>query len=183
MLVLLTSAAFGAPKDPEAPGNVALMAAPSGFKLFYKSEFAADVKVTIFDEHRKIVYQEVIRAIDSFVRPYNLRNLGEGDYTVEIDGAEGKQVERIFFGAAVPDLAVRLVPVYGVEGKFILSVPRNGRSRLNVTIFGADDERLFSETTHTGDDFARVYDLRSYGKDVVFRVTDSHGNLAIVQPH
>lgn len=177
-MVMMSIVALGASENPltTAPGSMAVMSVPSGFKLFYKSSKTADVKITIYNEEGTVVFEEKLHSVDGFIRPYNLTNLDEGEYRVELDENGSRQVRKITFGQSVKPLSVRLIAVAGSTGKYVLSVPANGSNSLSVRVFGKDGALAFSETCHVhGADFARVYDVRDLGEGVSFSVLDAHG--------
>src|SRR5690606_11632736 len=146
-MVMMSIVALGAGKNPltTAPSSMAVMNMPSGFKLFYKSSKVADVKITIYDEEGTVVFQEKLRSIDSFIRPYNLSNLDEGEYRVELDEDGIRQVRKVRFGQDVKPFTARLVAVAGTTGKYVLSVPDSGSDSLFIRVFGNDGELLHSQ--------------------------------------
>ena len=74
-------------------------------KIFYRSENADRVKVTILDAASKAVFTEEIKNRSSFVRPYNLENLPFGEYTIVLEDRNGRTEEH--FTYAKPAVEVR----------------------------------------------------------------------------
>src|SRR5689334_15914649 len=64
------------------------------YNVYYKGTEESAVKVTILNEKNRVVFTETIRSA-GFKRPYNFRELPEGQYTVVVSGKDGEQVQKI----------------------------------------------------------------------------------------
>jgi len=67
------------------------------FKLHYKSEKSGTVEISILNEKSKIIFSETIRKIDGFIRPYNFKDLPEGQYTLMVIDESGKSIEKVSY--------------------------------------------------------------------------------------
>jgi hypothetical protein len=65
------------------------------YKLVYRSEEASDVVITILNKDEKVVFMEVIKKSDGFVRPYNFKKLPVGQYTFRIESESASHAEII----------------------------------------------------------------------------------------
>ena len=80
VLMVISSVVFARRADnPGAAAGMAVVKNGTTFKLYYKGTQQMDVKVSILDATNKIVFTEVLRKVEGFVRPYNFSNLPEGD--------------------------------------------------------------------------------------------------------
>ncbi len=183
ILIAALAAPWSVKANIDPSTGMEVVSSKSGFLLFYKAETFDDVMVKIYDAQGKRVYQEKIRHIDSFIRPYNLETLGEGEYRVELSNRNGTLVKEVTFQRKKMELRPRVLGVEGATGKYVLSVPSNGSSELNIRIFDKNGRLVHSEYEETSGDFARVYDLRQFNGTLVFKISDSMGNQSAVSVH
>jgi len=165
---------------PKTEVGMAVVQSGSLIKLFYKGAKASDVKVTILNEKGEAVYKETIRHIESFVRPYNFSSLNEGNYTIQLDGEEGKQLQNISYHKEVTKNLMNLTRLAGSNDKYILSVPNKREEVLNIKIFNAENTLIYSETEKIQSDFAKVYNLGNVGADFTFEITGKDGETAYI---
>ena len=165
---------------PKTEVGMAVVQSGSLIKLFYKGAKASDVKVTILNEKGEAVYKETIRRIESFVRPYNFSSLNEGNYTIQLDGEEGKQLQNISYHKEVTKNLMNLTRLAGSNDKYILSVPNKREEVLNIKIFNAENTLIYSETEKIQSDFAKVYNLGNVGADFTFEITGKDGETAYI---
>ena len=163
---------------PKTEVGMAVVQSGSLIKLFYKGAKASDVKVTILNEKGEAVYKETIRRIESFVRPYNFSSLKEGNYTIQLDGEEGKQLQNINYQKTEAKNLMNLTRLAGSDSKYILSVPNKKEEVLNIKIFNAENTLIYSETEKIESDFAKVYNLGNVGAGFTFEVTGKDGETA-----
>ncbi|HEY9049124.1 MAG TPA: hypothetical protein VIN08_24655 [Ohtaekwangia sp.] len=175
-MLISTSAMFaGAIENPNASTGMAIMKNGTTIKLFYKGTRPADVKVSILDAKNKLVYAETIQNVDGFVRPYNFSNLKEGEYTIELVGENGRQVERVNYHFGKVEKLANVLHVAGEPSKYILTVANKGADVLTVKIYDSIGTLLYNAKEEADGDFARIYNLENYHGAVTFEVTDSNG--------
>lgn len=110
MLMVISSVAFARRMDnPVAAAGVAVMKNGSTFKLFYKGAQHSDVKVSIVDARDHVVFSEVIKKVEGFMRPYNFSNLPEGNYTIEVSDKSGRYIEKISYNKGKVEKLANLV--------------------------------------------------------------------------
>jgi hypothetical protein len=161
--------------NPKASVGMAVMKTGSIVKLFYKGSVAGDVKVAIYNAKGDRVFRETIRNIENFVRPYNFSSLEEGEYVIELDGADGKQLQKVSYFKGRIERLMNLVHLAGPENKYVLTVSNKGNEKLQVRIYDAESTLLYSETESFQGDFAKIYNLNKVGEKFRFEVTDSNG--------
>jgi hypothetical protein len=161
--------------NPNAATGMAIMKNGTTVKLFYKGTKQADVKVSIYNAANTLVYSETIKNVDGFVRPYNFTNLEEGEYSIELHGENGRQVERVIYKLGKVEKLANVMHVTGESNKYILSVANKGQDVLTIKIYGDKGILLYSKTENVDGDFAQVYNLDKYKGNVTFEVSDSKG--------
>ena len=67
----------------------------ASYNLIYTAIMASDVTVTILNKDNSIVFKEIIKKSDGFIRPYNFKNLPEGKYTFKIESGTTSHLETI----------------------------------------------------------------------------------------
>jgi hypothetical protein len=160
---------------PNAATGMAIMKNGSTVKLFYKGTKQADVKVSIYNAANTLVYSETIKNVDGFVRPYNFTNLEEGEYSIELLGDNGRQVERVIYKLGKVEKLANVMHVTGETNKYILTVANKGQDVLTIKIYGDKGVLLYSKTENVNGDFAQVYNLDKYNGSLTFEVSDSKG--------
>jgi hypothetical protein len=161
--------------NPNAATGMAIMKNGTTVKLFYKGTKQTDVKVFIYNAANTLVYSETIKNVDGFVRPYNFTNLEEGEYSIELLGENGRQVERVIYKLGKVEKLANVMHVTGEANKYILSVANKGQDVLTIKIYSDKGVLLYSKTEEVNGDFAQVYNLDKYNGVLTFEVSDSKG--------
>lgn len=161
--------------NPNAATGMAIMKNGTTVKLFYKGTKQTDVKVSIYNATNTLVYSETIKNVDGFVRPYNFTNLEEGEYSIELLGENGRQVERVIYKLGKVQKLANVMHVTGEPNKYILTVANKGQDVLTIKIYGDRGVLLYSKTEEVNGDFAQVYNLDKYNGGLTFEVSDSKG--------
>src|SRR4051812_44176159 len=86
-------------KSAAARSSVAVTHASGSslIKLYYKSEKSGTVEVSILNQKNEIVFSERINEVDYFVRPYNFKELPEGEYTLIVKDESSKSIEKVSY--------------------------------------------------------------------------------------
>jgi hypothetical protein len=161
--------------NPKAASGMAVMKSGSVIKLFYKGTVSGDVKVSIYSEKGEKVFTETIRDIENFVRPYNFSTLPEGAYTIELKGADGRQLQKVNYSSGKIEKLMNLMHLAGSENKYVLTVANKGNDKLKVRIYDEKDNLLYDETEAIQGDFAKIYNLNTVSGKCLFEVTDQNG--------
>ncbi|HTH32125.1 MAG TPA: hypothetical protein VL946_12320, partial [Lacibacter sp.] len=150
------------------------------FHVFYKGTKLSDVKIFIRDEKNDLVFTEIIRKTDGFVRPDTFTQLEDGEYTVEVIDCVQRQVQKITHGINPPDKLAHVVRVSPTENKFLLTVPNKVHNTISVKIYGAKHQLVYEELLEISDDFAKLYNLNQINDDFSFEITDEEGNVKVL---
>lgn len=91
--------------------NVAITKSGTVFKVFYKADAKEAVKVSIVNAAGEIVYVEHVKTNNGFIRPYNFSNLPFGDYTIIVEGDEGRSVTKVVHAKREETLLSQLIRI------------------------------------------------------------------------
>src|SRR5690606_17544863 len=86
---------------PHSPVGMSVLKNGPLVKVFYQGEETGKVKVTIYDGKGRVVFKEIMKDTQNFMRPYNFSRLPSGRYTIELIDGHSKRVKEITHGAAV----------------------------------------------------------------------------------
>lgn len=120
----------------DAPASVAVTSSAntSIYNVFYKAEVAGDVKVSILDKNKNLIFTETFTNVASFKRPYNFSQLSEGQYTIVIEDKSGKKVEEVNHALSKVESFIRVNKLANAEGKYVLNVTSTGAEDVYVKI-------------------------------------------------
>lgn len=180
--VLLCTLVFagGTDNTSSASGVAVIKKDAETYKLFYKADKAGGVKISILNSKQEIVFQESIKTEDGFVRPYNFGSLAEGDYTIEVVDASGKQVEKIHNYAEKSKKNFHIRKIKD-EDKVVLSVSGKGSETISVRVYDALDNIIYNEDKEISGDFAQVYNLKNIKGGVTIEVSGENGETKTLQ--
>lgn len=175
-LTVISSVVFARNVDnPIASPTMAVIKNGTTFKLYYKGAEQSDVKISIVDDTHRVVFSEVLKKVDGFVRPYNLSSLPEGKYTIELSNKNGKVIENINHELKTPQRFAHVHKVAGAEGKFLVTLSNKGADNITVKIFDGSNNELYKDQSEVIDDFARVYNLQKISGKFRFEISDNSG--------
>lgn len=86
--------------NPKSPVGMSVMKYKNIVKVFYKGEQTGKVKVNIYNEQGKLVFNEILRNTENFMRPYNFSFLPAGEYTIELLDAQGTRSQKVAYTVA-----------------------------------------------------------------------------------
>lgn len=176
MLMVISSVVFARRMDnPGTAFGMAVVKNGTTFKLYYKGTQQMDVKVSILDASDNVIFKEVLKKVEGFVRPYNFSNLPEGDYTIEIADKNGSKTERVSYQNGEVGKLAHLLKVSGSEGKYLLTVSNKEKDDLTVKIYDDSDNVIYNHTEEVKSDFAKVYNLERFSGKFTFEITDGKG--------
>lgn len=162
--------------DPSFNKTMTVVREGSVFRVFYKSGEHNDVKINIYDEAGYMIFTEVIRKSNGFIRPYNFNRLTPGEYQIEIVDLKGRQIERVSFvnETKEEEVAAALVKLEG-NGRYMLVVPNKTGEALTMAIYDETGRQVYAEAEKITRDFSRLYNLSDMAGEFTFRVTNEKG--------
>jgi len=178
-LVLSVSSTITFANPNESSMTVVAGENASTFKVVYKSAAATRVQVSIRNDKNEIVFSESFRKMHRFTRPYNFKDLPEGQYTIEVKDIHGKKVEKVNYSLGVVSSLVKVTKL-GDQPKYLLSVANKGMNIINVSIYNEAGDRLFYNAHIVEGNFGIVYNLMKEGS-YTFVVTDKTGESSTIE--
>lgn len=148
-------------------------------KVVYLNTDATPVRISFLDAQGDKVFSEKIVRRDSFIRPYNLSNLEEGIYQIQVEHKDGRFTGQIAFVHPVDnkEIVAHLASVLKPDRKkrFLLSIPDQGFHELDIAIFDERENILFHNTFDVSGDFARVFRIEDHQGDIKVQVRHKDG--------
>ena len=163
----------------DAPTSLTVVSSTSQvYKVYYKTNEAGKVKVSIINSNNQLVFSEVMSNVASFVRPYNFSELPEGEYTIVLEDKNGKQVEKVNYTMNKIVSFVKVTEVANADNKFMLNIANNGSEVVTVKIFSGNAIVHTQDVQVTGT-FGLVYNLSQFkattDAKITFEVSTSSG--------
>lgn len=135
------------------------------FNVSYQTSQTGTVRVSIVNNENQIVFSEVLKNIGSFTRPYNFSELKEGDYTIVVEGANGKQAEKINYATSKVIGFAMVSEVENQKNKYLLNVTNSGAQVVTVRVISNDGQVLNERTMEVNGSAGVVYDLNQVKTD------------------
>jgi hypothetical protein len=145
------------------------------YKVYYKSERPCIVKVSIIDEKGHTIFNETMKKMDGFLRPYNFDGLPEGQYTVKVEDENGKTVEKLNYKAGRVEKLIHVQKLPN-ENKYMLSISSPKPEDVFIYFFDEKDNLVYNEIQSINGAFAQVYNLQDM-KSFTIEVSDKFGVL------
>lgn len=167
----------------DAPASVAVISSvnTSVYNVFYKAEVAGDVKVSILDKNKNLIFTETFTNVASFKRPYNFSQLSEGQYTIVIEDKSGKKTEEVNYELSKVESFIRVNKVANAEGKYILNVTSTGAEDVYVKISNGStilhEQKIVVDKT-----FGLIYNLSQLKNkvgEITFEVVTESGKTTV----
>jgi hypothetical protein len=181
--LVFVSTAFAFAGNDE-PGSMGFAIVPvkgkEVFKVVYKSETAARVKLTVYNSADVVVFSENIQG-NGFIRPLNFAGLPSGEYTIEVADVTGKKIEKVYYEPKSNVKQVHVSKINNEPGKYLLAIANSGEQTVSINILNENSEVVYSETRVINGDFAQVYKLTKTSSAYKFQVTDEAGNVKTIR--
>jgi hypothetical protein len=180
-LLMISAVAFAGSNEPVRTGMAVVPVKGSEvYKVIYKGEAQGKVKLSVLSSDGKVILAETFNS-DGFIRPLNFTGLQPGEYTITIADAAGIKSEKIVYAAKkISTSNVHISKIKNEDGKYLLSVANAASGPIQVKIFDAKNNVVFTETKLVNGDFAQVYKIEASGS-YTFEVSDIKGNVKTVQ--
>lgn len=177
-LLVISAAVTAVGKDEPTNASLAVVSVKGSevIKVIYKSETAGKVKINVYDATNKIVFAGTRNNVEGFILPLNFSGLEYGVYTVELTDAAGTKTEKISYQSAKTS-NIHIAKV-GQDGKFLLSVAKNGNEDINVKIFDSHNNLVHNSTKQVDGDFAQLFTIKNFA-GATFEVTNGAGETTV----
>lgn len=143
----------------------------SVFKVYYSSADAKKVKINIYNENEEIVFSEVIKNENGFVRPYNMSNLPSGSYKFEIVDNEDIRAYEFSYGIipSKKDDFVAFVNQFS-NNRFFLGLASNTEEEFTIKIYDANSNEVYNSTETVKNQFSQLFNLENTSSNVTFKI-------------
>ena len=144
-------------------------------KLYYKSEKLGTVEVSILNEKNEIVFNETIKKVDYFIRPYNFKELPEGEYTLIVKDELSKSIEKVSYKDEKVEKLVHVAKLNEAD-KYMITILSAKPEDVFIYIFDENGILIHNEIQSISKEFAQVYNLKDV-KSFTIEVWDKNGEL------
>jgi len=185
-LVLFSTVMFANGTDDDkkssasASGAAVIKNGETTFRVIYKSEKEADVRVSILNDKDELVYSEKVNNTDGFTRPYNFESLGEGDYTIAIEDGSKKQVEKISYRTPKVTKTLNVVKMSSEEGKYLVMAAGQGNELITISIYDGANNLVHKSFETTTGNFSKLFNLKSLKGHLTFEISNQNGEVKTV---
>ena len=176
VLMIISRVALAGEVNAPKATNTSVTMKGEVVKIFYRSENADRVKVTIYDAAAKAVFSEEIKNRSSFVRPYNLENLPFGEYTIVLEDRNGRTEERVTYAKPAVQVQANIIKVRDSR-KAIVTLFSNAATEVTYSVLDIDNNVLYSQTQKVNGQAAKSFNLEKVKGAVTVQVSDSKGIL------
>jgi hypothetical protein len=142
------------------------------YRLIYPFKDEVEVEVTIKDEKGRTLVKESINNQEGFMRPYNLKGLSEGKYSMTIEDGEVSSVKEINLSDQKKMIVNKMD-----NGKFQVTASDLNASKLFISVYDEKENLLHQKTIDQASGFTQVFDLsKSKAQAHTFELTSTAGN-------
>jgi len=144
------------------------------FKVIYQSQEVENVNVTIVDSKKDVIYSEIIRKSNGFVKDFDLSNLPQGNYTLYIESDNYQYSEHVKVDyLEAEDVQMILTEV---ENDYALVGINNSNSDITILIVDDFGNKLYRERIEAGDQVKKIYDMEKLqGSSATFIIYGENG--------
>jgi hypothetical protein len=181
MLTIVSSVVFaGGIDNPKASSKIAIMQKDADhIQLFYKNTKVATIEVSIYDTENKLLFTEVIRKSDGFIRPYDLSAMKKGEYTVVVNDGTEEFVEKINTSNRKALLLSNVITMKK-KGSFLLTVADEKAKRFTVRITDQNDRVLYEQEESLNKQYSKIYNFANKTEGLKFLVTTDQGVSTLI---
>lgn len=167
--------------EPASTSSVAVTnsTGSSIFKLYYTASVAANVKVSILTKSGDEVFAETIRKTIGFIRPYNFKDMEEGEYLIKIEDYNGTRKEKVYYGAGKVDKLVSIIKL-AESGKYLFTVNSKGADDVQVAIYDDKNQLVHRQKSFVDKEFAEVFNIKNINSFTI-EVSDRNGLVKSVK--
>ena len=134
------------------------------FRIIYQAPAAEDVKVLLFDSKNQLMFSEVVKGTDGFVKIYDLSAMNEGDYTFELKSKSFSHREKV----TIEEWSADNLVISAIKGKKVAVLGSSAES-FSLKIVDQRGETLYSDGFSKNEVLNKLYNLqRVHGEKVSF---------------
>ena len=131
------------------------------FKLHYSKPVMTKVKIQILDEKGKKVFSETInKGTQSFVRPYNLNEVGEGTYTFQVIDNEETTTFEFDYRTEKAAKATTLANIKKMDNERVFVMLANQTSTSVTINILENGKNIYTAVEAVNGQFAQLFNLK-----------------------
>lgn len=176
VLMIISRVSFAGEVNAPEPTTTRVSLKGDVVKIFYRSENSDRVKVTIYDIRSNIIFSEQIKSESSFVRPYKLKDLPYGEYTVVIEDKNGKTEEKVSYFKEEAQVMASIISKKNNRGA-VVALFSKGEAEVTYRMVDSSNNVLYSETQKVNGQNTKAFNLERVQGAVTLEVSDSNGLL------
>lgn len=175
-LLIISSSVFAGGIDDPSSSKIVVSKSGSVVKVFCKSE-AKNVKVSITNEKGTVIFAENIRnSKKGFVRPYNLSQLGTGEFTFSMEDENGKRQETVVIEKPVPVLTSAIIKLR--DKKCAITLAGQNDAEAVITVKNEQGKVLFTERYQSNGTATKMLDLSGFAGSLTVSVANGAEQVA-----
>jgi hypothetical protein len=173
LFVAAWSATLVQAQAPAAKLEVIPQAETDGYHLSYQGASAGDLTVRVLSEEDQVLHREVIGNELQVERIYRLTETTPGTYYFEVSGPDGTFTQPVNYPTqASQALDLELVRDPS-QSRYQVLVGGDPSHEVQISIYDADMNQLYTETTTVAEQNSKVYNLAQVREgSVLFTVAD-----------
>jgi hypothetical protein len=164
----------GKKSDAPDPGFAVIQNGPV-LKVLYKGTKPCNVKISILDSNMQRVFSESLRQTEGFARPYNMEQLPEGKYVVEVTDDSGASRQSVVIPGKKTGKGFHIEKVHDSSDRYLFMAGKDAGA-FEVRVVDRNGRTVYFESKNTGKDFAQVYNLSALRGEGFIQIRDSNGN-------
>jgi hypothetical protein len=156
------------------PGFAVIQNGPV-LKVFYKGTKPCNVKISILDSNMQRVFSESLRQTAGFARPYNMEQLPQGEYVVEVTDDSGASRQTVVIPGKKTGKGFHIEKVHDSSDRYLLMAAKDVGA-FEVKVVDRNGRTVYNESKNIKKDFAQVYNLSALRGEGFILIRDSNGN-------
>jgi len=175
VLMLISSVVLaGGIENPTKPSsNVAIIKSNSGVKVIYKAEDACQVKISIYDNDNKEIFSEEVKAKASFMRPYNLDNMPEGDYRIVVKDADETSESIVNTSKSRESALIGLVRAS--DDRYLITLTSPVKTDIFLKLTDEFSNVIHTEKLAVDGNLSKLFNLKNVAGSVTAELTSEEG--------
>lgn len=150
----------------------------SVYKLVYKAPGQGKVNLKIVDKNG-ILYSEYLNFTDRFTYPLDFGGMNKGEYTISISDRKKTLKKSIVYDVKIPLAYVHVAKQ--PDEKYMLTIKSQTPADFTVRIYDRWNNEVMQKSETVAADFGLVYNLSNLAGPFTFQVTNSNGNVEVIE--
>jgi len=173
MLISSVVLAGGIENPTKPSSNVAIIKSNSGVKVIYKAEDACQVKISIYDNDNKEIFSEEVKAKASFMRPYNLDNMPEGDYRIVVKDADETSESIVNTSKSRESALIGLVRAS--DDRYLITLTSPVKTDIFLKLTDEFSNVIHTEKLAVDGNLSKLFNLKNVAGSVTAELTSEEG--------